>query len=442
MQTITINKNNMVSLYSILLSLCYFIGAYIGRKDIFSPRFIFNVFAWLKNIPYAVDYIRVNNIADETIDSYFFFKFISFICVNVGITIYEINSTNKKYVYLENKKRKNSAYLRTGIIVSVIGFVVKIKTILDSGGVFYILSHIQGRKEIMAGQYYNELFANSLLTCGVLLTLMCYLKEKRKKNLYIFIVIFVITTFGLIVFGARRPAMMLLLQVIMLYHFFSSKIRIRSLFKIKSIVTIFVIAFFVLLMPMLRSSSETDYINNPQKWVEGAVENTNTLFREFSYCDGDLFAFDYFKTHEYWYGASYLNIPLQIIPKSIYPQKPPMDDGMYLLNLMYGEKATPNMATDDLFYQTSVPFTLESSLYSNFGLLGIILGCLLVGVFYQYVYKVLISCFCPIVMILIYQEIIFVFVPSVLHTSSAIITFCVYWIIFKILFKFKIRRIQ
>ena len=422
--------------------MCYFIGAYIGRKDIFSPRFIFNVFAWLKNIPYAVDYIRVNNIADETIDSYFFFKFISFICVNVGITIYEINSTNKKYVYLENKKRKNSAYLRTGIIVSVIGFVVKIKTIVDSGGVFYILSHIQGRKEIMAGQYYNELFANSLLTCGVLLTLMCYLKEKRKKNLYIFIVIFVITTFGLIVFGARRPAMMLLLQVIMLYHFFSSKIRIRSLFKIKSIVTIFVIAFFVLLMPMLRSSSETDYINNPQKWVEGAVENTNTLFREFSYCDGDLFAFDYFKTHEYWYGASYLNIPLQIIPKSIYPQKPPMDDGMYLLNLMYGEKATPNMATDDLFYQTSVPFTLESSLYSNFGLLGIILGCLLVGVFYQYVYKVLISCFCPIVMILIYQEIIFVFVPSVLHTSSAIITFCVYWIIFKILFKFKIRRIQ
>lgn len=213
----------MVSLYSILLSLCYFIGAYVGRKDVFSPRFIFNVFAWLKNIPYAVDYIRVNNISDETIDSYFLFKFISFICVNIGITIYEIKSINKKYVYQEKKKRNNSAYLRTGIIVSIIGFVVKIKTIFDSGGVFYILSHIQGRKEIMAGQYYNELFANSLLTCGVLLSLMCYLKDKNKRNLYIFIILFTITTFGLIVFGARRPAMMLLLQVIMLYHFFLIK---------------------------------------------------------------------------------------------------------------------------------------------------------------------------------------------------------------------------
>lgn len=432
----------MVLTYSILLSLCYFCGAYIGRKDIFSPRFIFNMFAWLKNIPYVIDYISANRISDDTVESYFFFKFISFICVNIGITIYERNSTNIKYVYQENKQRDNSAYLRTGIIVSIIGFAVKIKTILEGGGVFYILSHIQARKELMAGQYYNELFANSLLTCGVLLTLLCYLKEKNKKHLYIFIFIFAITTFGLIVFGARRPAMMLLLQVIMLYHFISSKIKIYSIFKIKSLMTIFAIALFVLLMPMLRSGSETDYINNPTKWVEGAVDNANTLFREFSYCDGDLFAFNYFKNHEYWYGASYLNIPLQVIPRSIYPQKPPMDDGMYLLNMMYGEKVTPNMATADLYFQTSVPFTLESSLYSNFGLLGIIIGCLLVGIFYQYVYKVLTACYCPIVMILIYQEIIFVFVPSVLHATSAIIICGVYWVIFKILFKFKIRRIR
>ena len=412
----------MVLTYSILLSLCYFCGAYIGRKDIFSPRFIFNMFAWLKNIPYVIDYISANRISDDTVESYFLFKFISFICVNIGITIYERNSTNIKYVYQENKQRDNSAYLRTGIIVSIIGFAVKIKTILEGGGVFYILSHIQARKELMAGQYYNELFANSLLTCGVLLTLLCYLKEKNKKHLYIFIVIFAITTFGLIVFGARRPAMMLLLQVIMLYHFISSKIKIYSIFKIKSLIMLFAIALFVLLMPMLRSGSETDYINNPTKWVEESVDNANTLFREFSYCDGDLFAFNYFKNHEYWYGASYLN--------------------MYLLNMMYGEKVTPNMATADLYFQTSVPFTLESSLYSNFGLLGIIIGCLLVGIFYQYVYKVLTACYCPIVMILIYQEIIFVFVPSVLHATSAIIICGVYWVIFKILFKFKIRRIR
>ena len=38
----------------------------------------------------------------------------------------------------ENKKRDNSAYLRTGIIVSIIGFAVKIKIILE--GIF--ISHL------------------------------------------------------------------------------------------------------------------------------------------------------------------------------------------------------------------------------------------------------------------------------------------------------------
>ena len=190
----------MVTLYSILLSFCYFLGAYLGRKDIFSPRFVFNIFAWLKNVPYVIEYISVNRISEDSIETYFLFKFISFICVNIGITVYERNSSKKKYVYHENKKRDNSAYLRTGIVVAIIGFVVKVKTILEGGGVFYILSHIQARKEIMAGQYYNELFANSLLTCGVLLTLLCYLREKNKKHFYTFLLIFSMTIFGLIVF--------------------------------------------------------------------------------------------------------------------------------------------------------------------------------------------------------------------------------------------------
>ncbi|HBV84838.1 MAG TPA: hypothetical protein DEB74_18980, partial [Lachnospiraceae bacterium] len=154
------------------------------------------------------------------------------------------------------------------------------------------------------------------------------------------------------------------------------------------------------------------------------------------------FVFDYFDKHDLWYGRSYLNIPLQVIPRSVYPQKPPMDDGMYLLNLMYGQRVTPDMPTEQLYYQTSIPFTLEGSLFSNFGLLGIILGCILVGMFYQYVYKILVDTKTPIVMILIYQEIMFVFVPSVLHATSTIMICGIYWIIFQVLFRFKIKRVR
>lgn len=362
--------------------------------------------------------------------------------MNIGITIYERNSVKKRYLYREYRKQSIRKYLRTGIIVFLIGLVLKVHTIMSSGGVFYIMTHIQSRKELMAGQYYNELLSNSLLTCGVLLSLLCYLKKRKWTTFFIFTGIFLITAFSLIVFGARRPALMLLLQVIMLYHFVSSKILIRNIFKIKTLAITLVVVFFVLMMPMLRSEAETDLINNPTEWVQGAIDNSNTLFREFSYCNGDLFVFDYFDKHDLWYGRSYLNIPLQVIPRSVYPQKPPMDDGMYLLNLMYGQRVTPDMPTEQLYYQTSIPFTLEGSLFSNFGLLGIILGCILVGMFYQYVYKILVDTKTPIVMILIYQEIMFVFVPSVLHATSTIMICGIYWIIFQVLFRFKIKRVR
>lgn len=432
----------MLTFYAIFLSFCYLAGAYIGRRDVFSPRFIFNVFAWLKNIPYFVEYATTNDISISQIETYILFKFISFVCVNVGITIYERNSVKKRYLYREYRKQSIRTYLRIGIIVFLIGLVLKVQTIMSSGGVFYIMTHIQSRKELMAGQYYNELLSNSLLTCGVLLSLLCYLKKRKWSTFFIFGIIFLITAFSLIVFGARRPALMLLLQVIMLYHFVSSKILIRNIFKIKTLAITLVVVFFVLMMPMLRSEAETDLINNPTEWVQGAIDNSNTLFREFSYCDGDLFVFDYFDKHDLWYGRSYLNIPLQVIPRSVYPQKPPMDDGMYLLNLMYGQRVTPDMSTEQLYYQTSIPFTLEGSLFSNFGLLGIILGCILVGMFYQYVYKILVDTKTPIVMILIYQEIMFVFVPSVLHATSTIMICGIYWIIFQVLFRFKIKRIR
>ncbi|HRF86645.1 MAG TPA: O-antigen polymerase [Alloprevotella sp.] len=432
----------MLTFYAIFLSVCYLIGAYIGRRDIFSPRFIFNVFAWLKNIPYFVEYVAANDIPTSQIETYILFKFISFLCVNIGITIYERNSVKKRYLYREYRKQSIRKYLRTGIIVFLIGLVLKVHTIMSSGGVFYIMTHIQSRKELMAGQYYNELLSNSLLTCGVLLSLLCYLKKRKWTTFFIFTGIFLITAFSLIVFGARRPALMLLLQVIMLYHFVSSKILIRNIFKIKTLAITLVVVFFVLMMPMLRSEAETDLINNPTEWVQGAIDNSNTLFREFSYCNGDLFVFDYFDKHDLWYGRSYLNIPLQVIPRSVYPQKPPMDDGMYLLNLMYGQRVTPDMPTEQLYYQTSIPFTLEGSLFSNFGLLGIILGCILVGMFYQYVYKILVDTKTPIVMILIYQEIMFVFVPSVLHATSTIMICGIYWIIFQVLFRFKIKRVR
>ena len=77
--------NRMITEYSLILTALYLFQIFRGRKDLFSPRVIFNAFAWLKNVPYfyqvAVDY------PDYLITRYFVFKLLAFVFVNAGITI-------------------------------------------------------------------------------------------------------------------------------------------------------------------------------------------------------------------------------------------------------------------------------------------------------------------------------------------------------------------
>ncbi len=70
---------------------------------------------------------------------------------------------------------------------------------------------------------------------------------------------------------------------------------------------------------------------------------------------GDMFVFDHFKTADLWYGKSYANFFVQWIPSSLFPNKPPMDDGMYLYNMIRGLQVLPNTPTRELLHQPSIP---------------------------------------------------------------------------------------
>lgn len=428
----------MISLYAFILSVLYFAFAFSGRRNVFSPRFLFNAFAWLKNVPY---FIEIGDTYPDIIcDRYFLYKLIGCVCVNIGISIYE-NTKKGTYVYYENVKDVHS-YYKYGILFCIIGLLVKLYIFQTSGGIFYILSHIQSRKSMMAGNYYYELFANSMLTLSVMFTelYMIYNDNKRGKAGFFFCLS--VTLICLVVFGARHPALTLLLQVIMLYHFLRSNITLASIFRLRSLGIIAAVMMFMVMMPMLRAESENNLVSNPVEWAKSAADNIMSITHEFSYLSGDMFVFNYFHDHENWYGASYVNILLQWIPRSIFPNKPPMDDGMYLLNMMWGENVTPNMPTSQLYYDTSVPFTMEGALYCNFGLIGIIIGCILIGLLYQHTYRILVETKFSIIMILIYQEVMFVFVPSVLHATSTLIVCGVYSIILYAMFRIKIKKVN
>ena len=433
--------NRMITEYSLILTALYLFQIFRGRKDLFSPRVIFNAFAWLKNVPYfyqvAVDY------PDYLITRYFVFKLLAFVFVNTGITIYDSLIAHKsKYSYVDKGTQRISAYYRIGILLFIIGFSVQLFVFSQSGGIIYIITHLQSRRSMMTGLHYYSLISNTFITCSVLCSEVYAIYSKSKKGRFAFYIIFILSLLGKMVYGARRPALMLLLQVLLCYHYTGNRLQLKSIFKPRYIIATVFVFFFIMVMPMMRSKTEIDIVEDPTEFVTNASSNLSGIFREFSYLTGDMFVFDYFGPNNHWWGRSYLNIFTQFIPSSIYKDKPPMDDGMYLFNLMSGLEVEPNEPTRELFIQSSIPFTLEGSLFSNFGVVGLIIGCFIVGLLYGKVYKMMVDMSYPILMILIYQEVLFVFVPSVLHTTSVLIATGTYSIILAISLRIRIKKIK
>lgn len=406
----------------------------------FSPRFIYNVFAWVKNVPYFWE--AGTEYAPELVMKYFFIKLLSCFLVNWGMSFYERRKAPYVRYHFYQQKQSDSylPYYRIGVFLFILGFAIKMYSFYRAGGIYYIVTHFQNRRTLMAGLHYQELFANTFLTCSALCTEIYSLYTKTKKSKFVFFFIFLMTFACLALFGARKPSIMFLVQVTLCYHFCYKQITFRSLFKPSSMLAILFLVFFIVMMPLLRQSSSEAYFDDPSELIEDTAGNVDNLFREFSYLSGDMYVLEHFNFNNMWAGRSYLNILVQWIPRSLYPQKPPMDDGMYLYNMMCGVHVTPNQSTESLYYQSSIPFTLEGALFSNFGWFGILFGCFLIGILYQWLYKILKDCQDPLLMVFIYQEVILVFVPSVLHTTSTLIAIGVYSIVLVPLFKIRIRR--
>lgn len=431
----------MAIFYGLILTLLYFSQALRSKNDIFSPRFIFNVYAWIKNVPY---FLQIgDNYDDIVIFKYFIFKVIGMLMVNAGITFYERHrSMSIQYVYsdriLEEGNYKRLYYV--AILLFIIGASIRIYIVMQSGGLFYVLSHLQSRGTLLAGYGYINTFSDKFLNISVILCEFYYFTNKERHGKYTLFFLTISTIALLFVFGARKPVLMFLVRMAICYHYVYQAIDLRDFFRPKSIVAFVSVVLFMIMVPMLRYKDTAKIFMNPLEWVSMAVDNINSIFREFSYLTGDMYVFEKFNINNYWLGAVYKNIIYQWIPSSIMPDKPPMDDGMYLYNMMKGIEVVPGMATKAMLHQTSVPFTMEGALYINFGILGIVIFSFLIGMFYQYVFKVFQDTKCCVYMIIVYQTIIFEFVPSVLHITSPLISIIVTSIVLFPLLGIKIKR--
>ena len=141
------------------------------------------------------------------------------------------------------------------------------------------------------------------------------------------------------------------------------------------------------MIPMVRSSDFSDIYKSPGLWISEAVKNLSNVFESISFVDRDMMTYDIFATRSFWNGKSYLGLIYAWIPRSIFPDKPPVDDGVYLANLIRGFEVEPVMPYSQITLHSSSPFSSFGIMYANFGVIGIAVGAFLLAYIYYRLYR-------------------------------------------------------
>lgn len=370
-------------LFLTFLLIIIFVFSYKKNHNLFSPLCIFSLLQFLKYVPHIISCDEENwvSLNDNNILLLFTMETIYCVFVLIGYYCCSTKAKNKKNVF---NCDYDVSYFWI-IALFVVGLSSRLYLIIKNGGIFGIINNVGEvyANTIGLNGYLNAIANLMIISLVLIVNKINFCKNQNKsnsKNYFLLIFLSVLGMGSYILFSSRSPALELLMYVIFAFHYLVKKIKIRDFFKPK-LLAILILAFLIIvILPEFRDASKGYSHTDSSGFL-------NKIFDEFSNVGRDTFVYEYFNSNNYWFGRNFLNIFVGWIPSSIFVNKPPVDDGMYLSNLILGYNVSPNQSANSLNFQSSIPFSTPGCLYANFGLIGIIIGGIFMGIVYKKIYS-------------------------------------------------------
>ena len=310
--------------------------------------------------------------------SYFGVTLVFFVLMNLAFVFLSRGARNKKTKAITYSLDSDSLY-GVGLFFYLVGASARIYEIIRAGGIVYVLQNLWNRVSLLSGLGYIE-YLTVFKTIGLCcIEASCNNRPKQRKHKFVFILLLVLGIALNLAFGARSGFMKMLFALLFVYYYLSpDKHPLRRFFKVRYLIAGVAILAILVVLPTFRKA-DFDYSQvGFDTFVSGLFDGGGTIVNEVSLYDEDVFVIDYFSSHDFWYGENYINLLTAWLPRSLFPNKGIIDDGMYLRALMKGLGGIyPTMSLSDLHelgVSSSIPFTTSGIFYANFGILGTIVG--------------------------------------------------------------------
>ncbi len=367
---------------------------YRKEKSIFHPMSFFLMIQFLSYVPsvFINESEHGGEFSDNNILQMVLFENIYLFFVLAGYYVsskYKINFGAKKLNKVKDIDYKNE-YVKIPLLpiifVYSIGMLAKINTFVQLGGIKYIFNNMAISYAAQTSGFGLETLLSTSMIVAIMAMFYRIIHDKHFGDMIIMFLMCVFYMGSYLIYSSRGPALELILILLCTYSFCVKKINIKEILKPKYMILLafgMIIAMYALQGRQITSgTTTTDLKEIPLiDMIEGMID-------EYSRVGRDIFVYDYFSDTK-WYGKIFINLFSFLIPSSIMPNKVPIDDGIYLFNIVKGYDVGPNTGRLELKYLTGIPFTTQGLAYANFGIIGIVVFGLIMGVIYFKMYKYL-----------------------------------------------------
>ena len=447
-----------------ILPILYLFFRIIKKTDLLNPLTLFAAFFVIKvAIPTLIltdetnvsslitnDYLQASILDNNVFLEYAFLQVVVFFIALLGIrTSIQSGIVNKvatregRLFEPTNREGGINTYLVLGCGLCCIGIVAFVLMMRAVGGINYFMSNLQMRTTMISSQTTLYWLISLLENVPILLAYYCFKKYPFNRLKIVFLVFFSCILGLMCGLGGRTTLVMILIQIMIIYHYVVKPIDLKSLLQPQFLLLIIGMMAFIVIMPALRNPGEwISFVESPMQYLFKHFSNVFSLITEESYVPHYTAVIKYFSTHNFWHGSSFKGLLTGFIPSSLMTGKPPVDDGMYLYSICLGrEDIQPVMSASSLDL-SSYPLETFGAMYANFGILGVIVGFWILGRIIGHAYYSMINSeHNKLFYILIYTATIVSFQLSTLRVEQFIISYIKWFVIFEILVRVRIGEV-
>lgn len=274
-------------------------------------------------------------------------------------------------------------YCQALVVALIVGLGSLVLFFREIGGYEVMLDNLGRRTQLSAG--FGYLLCLSFLLAFAVVLVIYSMRDNRSLGKYLLVTtLFLLHAAMTSSLGGRYKVIQLIVLALLTWHY-----GVKPFWKVswRAVVLFFLVIPYMVGMPLIRSEGGIDrFSKDPGSLIAEVAANLDQFVLETSYVHHYLLIVSHFDPTNIWMGASYRDLLVAPVPSSLMPDKPPVDDGVYLRTIAEGHAVVPGTAFRRL-YASSWPLETFGAMYANFWAPGVVLGMFLLGVVYNTAYR-------------------------------------------------------